>query len=146
LPTEAAAETSLAAKVRPITFACVDWFIDLGLKRYPHDWSPVGTEVWLRRVLSSPASFHALRSDNAAVVSMITSQPWTPHKFEATATTVMADDGCMWELFPLLRASIAWARRLRCVSYKIASETDYDLGPMARRVGCKEAKYYILDM
>jgi hypothetical protein len=146
LPTEAVAETNLAAKVRPITYADVDWFMDIGRRRYPPDWSLIGTEAWLRkRVLPNPESYLAIRSDHAATVTMLSAQHWTPHRFEALVQTTMAEEGCMWELFPLLRASQDWARKRRCVNWKIATETEYDLGPMARRVGAKEAKYWIVD-
>lgn len=142
-----AATPAAAGEVRFIGPADVQWFMDLGLRRYPRDWSPIGTEAWLRqRVLPNPASHLAIRSDHAAVVVTITYQPWTPNKFEAIVSTTMAEPGAVWELMPLLRASIEWAKRRRCVSWRIASETEYELGPLARRVGATDGKpYYMIE-
>lgn len=141
-----AADAAATSKVRVITPSDVDWFIDLGLRRYPVDWSPIGTELWLRNIIASPATCLALRSDNAAIVVTVTSNRWTPNKFEALAQTVMAEEGCMWELFPLLRAAQDWAARKRCGKFKMATETAYDLGPIAKRIGLHEAVYYEMDL
>lgn len=142
------AAPAAAADVRPITYADVDWFIDLGLRRYPKDWCPIGTEAWLRqRVLPNPASHLAIRSRNAAVVVTITYQPWTPSKFEAVVTTTMCEEGAVWEVVPLLRYSVEWAKRHRCRNWRLASETQYELGPLARRVGAKQGDpYYLLEL
>ena len=44
----------------------------------------------------------------------------------------------MWEAMKLLRASIAWARKRKCVRWRMSSDTDYDLAAMARRLGVNE--------
>ena len=135
------------AEIWPIGPADVDWFVDLGLRRYPKNWCPIGTETWLRqRVLLNPASHLAIRSANAAVVVGINYQPWTPWKFEAVVNTTMCEEGCVWEVIPLLRLADKWAQRKRCKSLRLASETKYELGALARRIGMKQGEpYYILE-
>jgi hypothetical protein len=47
----------------------------------------------------------------------------------------------------LLRRSIEWARTRNAKLWRICSETDYDLGPLARRVGARsESARYILTL
>jgi hypothetical protein len=44
----------------------------------------------------------------------------------------------MWEAVMLLRASIEWAKRRKCSLWRISSETDFDLEPIARKLGAVE--------
>jgi hypothetical protein len=39
----------------------------------------------------------------------------------------------------LLRASIEWARRRKCSLWRLSSETDFDLEPIALKLGATEA-------
>jgi hypothetical protein len=69
---------------------------------------------------------------------MLSGIPWLAGELEANVVFICADDGCMWQALRLLRCSIDWARRRRCTTWRLASETDYDLGPLARRLGVTE--------
>jgi hypothetical protein len=37
-----------------------------------------------------------------------------------------------------MRATIAWARKRNASVWRMVGDTDYDLGPIARRLGCTE--------
>lgn len=108
-------------------------------KRYPSDkFDRFGTEGWIRNtVLKSPLLFFPVRTDNAFLVAMLTTTPWTPAEFETNILIVCADHGGMWEALSLLRASINWARLRKCSSWRLTSDND-DLTMLARRLGATE--------
>lgn len=82
--------------------------------------------------------FWAMRTDNAFCIAMLSTTPWRPSIPEANVALVCADFGCMWEAITLLRESIKWARRRRCSLWRLSSETDFDLGPIAHKLGATE--------
>ena len=41
----------------------------------------------------------------------------------------------MWDSVRLVRASIEWAVKRQCAYWRLNSDTDYDLGPIAERMG-----------
>ena len=89
-------------------------------------------------VFKSPLIFHAIRSEDAVCITLISCVPWLPSEFEANVIIVVADDGKMWQALQLLRSSIEWAKDRQCTYWKIAGDTEYDLGPVARRLGAEE--------
>lgn len=114
----------------------IQWLIFLGKKRYGNNWDDATTENWFRNiVLKSPLMFHGVRTANAFCISMISVVPWMPADFEVNVVFICADDGYMWEAFKLLRDSIAWGRKRKCVRWKLSSDTDIDIAPMAYRLG-----------
>ncbi|MBO0737075.1 MAG: hypothetical protein J2P48_10965 [Alphaproteobacteria bacterium] len=136
------------SKVRRMTYDDVDWFMTLGIKRYPPRWDAIRTENWLRnRILVNPAVHLAIRTDKAACVTVLSAPEWLPADWDALVTTVMAEeDANVWkDVIPLLEASRDWSRRKKCVTWKVASETHYDLGPLAKRVGAKPETYWMID-
>lgn len=124
------------------------WMVALGRKRYPSNYDGIGADAWFCEiVLKSPMMFHAARTENAFCISMLTSNPWTPAEFEVHVVAICSDDGCMWETLPLLRDSIAFAERRKAWRWNIVSETAFDLGPLALRVGAKQkTPRYSLDL
>jgi hypothetical protein len=116
-----------------------DWMIRLGVKRYPPEYDPIGTEQWFRNiVLKSPMLFFPYRSENAFIIGMISCLPWLPAEFECNVIAACADDGAMWQVFPLLRASVDWARKRKCNTWRIVSETEFDFCQIAKRIGATE--------
>jgi len=117
----------------------IPWLHRLAKKRYRQEYDESSTEGWFRNiVLKGPMMFYPVRTDNAFVIAMMCTVPWTPAFFECNIIFVCADIGCMWEASTLLRGSIHWARRRKCAIWRISSDTDVDLEPLARRVGCTE--------
>lgn len=108
-------------------------------KRYPSDqFDHFAAEGWIRNtVLKSPILFLPVRTDNAFLIAMLSTVPWTPAEFEVNVMMVCADHGAMWEAIGLLRASINWARLRKCSNWRLTSEND-DLTMLARRVGATE--------
>ena len=117
----------------------IPWLKYLGQKRYHEAFDLEGTEGWFRNiVLKGPLMFYPVRTDNAFLIAMLSCCPWTPSLFECNVILVCADDGAMWDALTLLRGSINWARRRQCVIWRLSSDTDYELSPLARRVGATE--------
>jgi hypothetical protein len=117
----------------------IQWLIFLGKKRYGDRWDQATTEGWFRNiVLKSPMMFRPVRTANAFAISMLSTLPWLPSEFEANVVFVCADEGCMWEAFKLMRDSIEWAKKRRCVRWRMQSDTEVDLYQMALRLGAKQ--------
>ena len=118
----------------------VPWMIDLARRRYtkfPYDF--ISSEGWFRHiVLKSPLVFYPARAPNAFTVSMLSHEPWHPADFVTNVIFTCAEEGHMWEVVHLLRDSIEVAKKRRCTSWRIWSDTDYDIGHLARRVGAKQ--------
>jgi hypothetical protein len=117
----------------------IPWLVDLCKKRYSSRYDSPGAEGWFRNiVLKSPLMFYPTRTTSAFTITMLACEPWLPVEFTANVVFTCAEDGEMWQVVPLLRDSIAWARRRRCVAWRMWSDTDYDVGALARRVGAVE--------
>ena len=117
----------------------VPWMLALAKRRYSNRWDFEAAEMWFESVvLRQPLVFYPIRSDNSFVVTLISIIPWMPAEWEANVVWCCADDGAMWEALALLRESLAWAKRRKCVEWRFRSETDFDTGPMARRLGAHE--------
>lgn len=112
---------------------------ELGDRRYPGKYDRLGVEMWVRNiVLKGPMMFLPIRTDNAFMIAMLSTTPWVPQTPECNVALVCADDGCMWEAVMLLRASIEWAKRRKCSLWRLSSETDFDLEPIALKLGARE--------
>ena len=115
------------------------WLQKLFGKKYDKGFDPITTEAWFRNiVLKNPLMFYYIRLANSFLIAMLSTLPWLPSQFDCNIIAVCADDGSMWETVKLLRASIAWARQRGCKHWMLASDTVYDLAPMAKRLGADE--------
>jgi hypothetical protein len=129
--------------------ADLKWLNYLFAKKYPPpQYDPITTEAWFRNVvLKAPLMFHPCRLANSFAISMMTCVPWLPAEFEVHVICVCADDGYMWEAIRLMRASIAWARQRKCKRWRLSSDTDFELGGMAKRLGATEiTPRYMLEL
>lgn len=112
------------------------WLGYMCLKRYSHRYDQEGTEGWFRNiVLKAPLLFYPIRTQHAFTISMLSCVPWLPMEWAVDVVFVCADDGAMWETLPMLRRSIEWARKRKATTWRISSDTDYDIEPLGRRVG-----------
>jgi hypothetical protein len=117
----------------------LDWLTYLCKKKYSSRYDEAGAAGWFRNiVLKSPLMFYPARTTDAFTITMLACEPWLPAEFTANVVFTCADDGAMWQVVPLLRDSIMWARRRRCMAWRMWSDTDYDVGALARRVGAVE--------
>jgi hypothetical protein len=108
----------------------------LAQRRYPPEFDIMAAEMWVRNiVLKQPTSFLPIRTDDAFLVTLISVIPWLPSNWEANVVMCCAEDGKGWQCITLLRESIAWAKRHKCSEWRFRTETTYDIGPLARRVG-----------
>lgn len=127
--------------VRPVTSDDVPWCRALFIKRYPNNFDADCTEAWLREiVLRGPMNFHAVRTDDALCISLITAFPWLPTEPTVNVVSIIAEYGAIWQAVAVLRASIAWARSRKATSWRCQSDVDVtDLEPLMRRLGIPPA-------
>lgn len=112
------------------------WLLALCRRRYSSHFDHEGGEGWFRNiVMKAPLLFYPARTDNAFTITMLSCLPWLPNEWNADVVFTCADDGAMWEVISLLRRSIEWARYRRAATWRICSETDYDIASLAHRVG-----------
>lgn len=124
------------------------WLRNLFGKKYDKGFDALTTENWFRNiVLKNPMMFYPVRLANSFLIAMLSTLPWIPSQFDCNIICVCADDGHMWETAKLLRGSIEWARKRKCKHWMLASDTVFDLAPMAQRLGAKEIwPRYMLDL
>lgn len=117
----------------------VAWMVELAARRYPPAFDVVAGGVWVTDyVLKQPEQFFPVRTDNAFVVTMINVIPWLPKEPEANVIMCCAEENCAWEAIRLLRVSLFWAKRRECAEWRFRTATDFDVGPLARRMGAFE--------
>lgn len=118
------------------------WLIQVSRKRYAAKFDEEATIGWFRNIcLKAPLLFHPIRTDHSFCITMLTVMPWLPTEWEAHVIFICADHHAGWEALKLLRASVDWARRRKAAVWRICSETDYDLTPLARRLGAEELSH-----
>jgi hypothetical protein len=122
-----------------LTEADLPWLNVLCHRKYSARYDEQSTELWFRNtVLKNAILFYPIRTENAFTISMLSVNPWLPGEFECHNIFTCADTGCIWEVVTLFRASIAWATKRKVTWWRLNSETDFDLAPLARRVGAKD--------
>lgn len=110
--------------------------LELGRRRYPNRWDAMAVESWFRgTVLKSPMIYLNVRLDNAFLIGVINIIPWVPQDLEFTVALICADDGKLWEVVTLLRFSIEWSRRRKIAEWRLSSETEFEFGALAKRLG-----------
>lgn len=113
--------------------------LDLGNRRYSNQFDRIATEGWFRNlVLKGPLMFLPVRTDHAFLIAMLSTTPWRPSTPECNVAMICADYGCMWEAVALLRYSIEWAKKRKCWLWRLSSETEFDMEPIARKLGATE--------
>lgn len=132
---------ALSSPVRVMGEKDLRWLDYLCLKRYSHRYDQEGTEIWfLNTVLKSPILFYPIRTDNAFTITMLSCVPWLPLEWNADVVFTCADETStnaqpIWEVIRLLRRSIEWSRKRNVAWWRISSDTEYNIAPLARRIG-----------
>jgi hypothetical protein len=137
-----AADAGLVGTDRLMTEADLPWLRELFARRYPKHFDPIATEGWIvNQVLRFPVFYLAIRSDDAFLIGQLGVEPWTPTQVQANVVAVCVDDripSAYWQAIGLLRGSLYWAKLRKVSVWRITSETDFDLAPLARRIGARE--------
>ena len=116
------------------------WLSALCKRRYSNKYDAYTTERWfIQKVLREPLLFYSVRSDDAFLIAILSYMPWLPADLEVNVIFVCAEPGAVWQAAELLRHSIDWAKRRGAKCWRLSSDTDFELAPLARRVGAKEA-------
>jgi hypothetical protein len=122
--------------VRLLTEDDLPWLIHLGQRRYSTAFDAFSTEMWFRNnVLKSPLIFFPARTDHAFTICMIVTDAWLPGQRICNSLLLNSEEGAVWEEITLMRAAVEWARKRQCAEYRIWSDTEVDLTPVAVRVG-----------
>lgn len=111
----------------------------LAQARYPGNYDIEAAEMWMRNiVLRQPMVFYPIRTDHAFMVTLVSLLPWLPGEPQANVVMLCAENGHMWDSVRLARASLEWAIRRNCWRWGFNSDTDFDVGPIAKRMGLIE--------
>lgn len=117
----------------------IPWMSALAQARYPRHYDIEAAEMWMRNiVLRQPMVFYPIRTDHAFMVTLISMLPWLPGEPEASVIMLCAEDDHIWDGVKLARASLDWAYRRNCWRWGFNSDTDYNIGPIAQRMGLVE--------
>lgn len=117
------------------------WLKYICAKRYPDAFEPESTALWyINVVLKNPMLFLPVRTRNAFLIQMISTLPWFPQEFQCNVVFIAADEGAMWEAMSLLRYGIDWAKRRKCTDWRLAGDAEFDLEPIAKRLGADEVQ------
>lgn len=133
--------------MRTLTSDDVPWVRSIFNKRFSNRYDGDCSEQWLReKVLPHPALYYAARTDDAYLIALLSTNPWTPADFDCHVITVCADLGRVWQTLPLLRACLDWARKRKCVRWNYQSDTSHDIEPLMRRIGAKKLARFQVDL
>ena len=114
----------------------IPWMAALAERRYPANFDIEAATMWMRNiVLRQPMVFYPIRTDHAFMVTLISLLPWLPGEPEANVALLCAEEGWVWDSIKLARASLDWAYRRNCWKWGFNSITDFEIGPIARRMG-----------
>lgn len=120
--------------VRVCTAADLPWVMSLAYRRYgPYD--PGKVLRFLVSAIDDPKGL-LLRSDEAFLIASAYEPMWsnTP---ECNVLFLCAEEGAHWQTISLLQTSIDWARAKACCKWWLGSETESDIGALAKRVGAE---------
>lgn len=117
----------------------IPWMAALAERRYPRNYDIEAAEMWMRNiVLRQPMVFYPIRTDHAFMVTMVSLLPWTPGEPEAMVCLLCSEEGHIWDGVKLARASLEWALRRNCARWGFNSDTEFDIGPIVKRMGLVE--------
>jgi hypothetical protein len=112
------------------------WLLSLGYRRYgPYD--PGRTLAYLLDAMRNPNGLF-IRADRAFCLSALIMPVWSSTELECHVIALCADTGGVWEAAKLLRESVTWAKVHKCRKWRFGSETNFDVGPLARWLGAVE--------
>ena len=127
--------------VRLLDLDDLPWLHDLFGRRYPKKYDAATTERWFRAVVTKDAlNMYAARTDDAFLVALVAMLPWLPGEPEVNVIGICAEEDSPWQVIALLHSSIDWARKRNAARCRINTDTDYDVAPMALRVGAREIR------
>ena len=128
--------------MRHMTADDLPWAYQLCRRRYPTRFDADTTAAWFKNlVLSNPLQFLAIRSDHAFVIAHLEAMPWTARELEVSVMFTCCEEvrSGVWEALNLLRQSMVWGRDRNAVRWHLWSDTSFELGPLAERIGCEKA-------
>jgi hypothetical protein len=94
-------------------------------------------------VFDNPWLYYAIRTDDAVLIALLSCYPWHPSDMECHVLIVA---GKAWQVLPLLRDSLAWAKGRKCVSWNFTSATAHDFAPLMKRIGAQREDRYQIEL
>lgn len=119
----------------------IPWMADLARRRYPANFDIEAATLWMENiVMRQPMVFYPIRTDHAFMVTFIALMPWRPGEPEANVALLCAEEDHFWDAIRLARASLNWAYKRNCFKWGFNSDTEFDIGPIAKRMGIIELR------
>jgi hypothetical protein len=123
----------------------VPWMIELARRRF-RAFDPVAAQSWFVSEVLTNNRYFAMRTEDAFLVSVLSSMPWSMSRSEAIVLILITADDKPWQIVRLLRESIKWARQRKAAHWHLWMD-DADAGALARRVGArKNTNRYRVDL
>jgi hypothetical protein len=121
---------------RLLVEADVSWMIELARRRF-RAFDPVAAQSWFVSEVLTNDRYFAMRTEDAFLVAVLSSMPWSTSRSEAIVLILITDDDKPWQIVRLLRESIKWARQRKAAHWHFWMD-DADAGALARRVGARQ--------
>jgi hypothetical protein len=121
---------------RLLVEADVPWMIELARRRF-RAFDPVAAQSWFVSEVLTNNRYFAMRTEDAFLVAVLSSMPWSMSRSEAIVLILITDDDKPWQIVRLLRESIKWARQRKAAHWHLWMD-DADAGALARRVGARQ--------
>lgn len=125
---------ALCNGVRACTAADLPWVMSLAYRRYG-SYDPGKILVFLLNVMQNQQALF-LRADGAFIIASATEPIWG-NELECHVVFLCAAEGAHWQAVQLLQESVEWARAKGCRKWQFGSETENDIGALAKRVGAQ---------
>lgn len=134
--------------IRLMTADDLPWIAELARRRYPQRYDETTMAGWLlNTVFRNPHVYLAIRTEEAGVIAYMQVMPWLAPEPDVDVMFVFAEQGAVWQALELLRASIRWAKKHRAARWRLSSDTEYDFGPLAKRLGAQQlTSRYVMEL
>lgn len=118
--------------------ADIDDCVALAATRYA-DLDVYSTQLWARNYIDNP-QVSILRTQNAVCCVVYEVKFWAPRQMSSRMVFLAAREGAgVWDAYALCKAQFVLAKSRGCVDFILGTGTGIDLGPIARRLGMKDA-------
>jgi len=132
--------------IRDITANDIPWVAALCQRRYDMSRYDVGGGlVALTQAMNLPTAI-AWRNDHAFLVGNQQARTWAPKRRSLHILAICVEEGHHWAAAELLRESVEWARARGCKKWWIATETEFEVGALAKRIGAHPETVYAIDL
>ena len=121
-------------RVWPATERDIEECVAIAASRY-RELDVPATIAWARARINEP-KLSFLRSENAVCCVIYESTFWAPNEADARLIFLAGRMGAgLWEAYSLMKEQVRRAKALGCSKFYMGTETEFDLSPIAKRLG-----------